>query len=287
MEHDGHWACIDRQFKVMSFLDEIGKNGKTLREKSTGPSGGSGQRPGGEAVFAKTFPRQSPLRGLMLRVNGRDPRGVPFDNLAAAYPFAARGVPCRMRILGIEENPAGFQAWITAGIDDGPVLTFFDPLYFRNRARYRPGQEYIFHLAGLAYRLELEDHPAPARSGGTVSGCAPSASGKPGKKGSSIEFSTPGALLKGLAAIFPAGDVEDNYNFWGPVKEVSEFRFGGRRMIAVRVPVSRNIADEADLDLIVYVNDLNLRPLRLPQPGEDVRGTVWLQGFLDPDANGK
>jgi len=66
----------------------------------------------------------------------------------------------RLTIETISPWQAGFEAWIEAGWNEGPSVTFFDTRYYANRERYRIGKTYGFVLAGLAYLVEVT-RPAP------------------------------------------------------------------------------------------------------------------------------
>jgi len=88
--------------------------------------------------------------------------------------------------------------------------------------------------------------------------------------------------FKGAAIFLPVeGWDRDEYQFRGAIKEVKPFPMLGQDGWLVTVCVMRYL-DESDreLDLRVLVTPRVWKESRPPRVGEDVHGTLWLQGYL-------
>ena len=89
--------------------------------------------------------------------------------------------------------------------------------------------------------------------------------------------------FEGGAALFPRADrAPDEYEFLGPVKDVTAFELFEQNITRVTLAIGRrpdaDVGDDIDIDL--YVADHAWRSSERPQPGSNLRGLMWLQGYL-------
>jgi hypothetical protein len=196
----------------------------------------------------------------------------------------SEGVQHTIRLERVRLWPNRLEAQIEAlvGADEELSITFFDPLFAANRAFYRKDEIYQFVLVGFRYDFEIVD-PAPividdmekVRRLRTMM-----YKDDPEKRGTQVPlvFET-----KGMAAFLPRGDLAaDDYEFQGPVKSVTEFHteMFGQQAWRVRITVSRPASKDIDIDIDLCLTRKVLGDCRLPNIGEDVRGILWLQGYL-------
>jgi hypothetical protein len=164
--------------------------------------------------------------------------------------------------------------------DFGPSsITFFDHRFLQYGARYGQGFTADFHLAIYAYMIQRPD-PAPMifDDPETIRRLDPD---RGAEDLSPLEIHT-----TGMAAFFQMKSTDrDDCEFRGPVKAVRELPQGafGARAWVLKVTVLRdsdaNPGNE-DIDLDVVLSAHVLGAQTLPQVGEDVQGTGWVQGWL-------
>jgi hypothetical protein len=131
--HGDHWSCIEKDVGrlISNWLPVILANGQPADPRERSSDGHVRPLAKDEAVGI-TFP-QTDLRALALLGIGRDEGDDPHYLVLSAYPFAARGVHHRLTIENISPCQAGLEAWIEAGWNEGPSVTFFDTRYYANR----------------------------------------------------------------------------------------------------------------------------------------------------------
>lgn len=264
--HGDHWECLFENTSV--FVEDWLRT--LVREGSLEPPTCRIEKPGDAAGIA--YPA-TPLRGLALVTAGED-----ANELASAYPWAARGVRRRMVVEEIIPWDNGIEAWITASFpgDDGHSLTFFDTRYYAGKDRVRVGLEADFVLAGLAYFAEVIE-PAPVFITNPETIRAMRATSDQADDTSPIEV-----RLNGAAILFPRDDLApSDYEFQVPVKEVEHFTVFDRTVTRITATVTRLTGrDDEDVDVDFYVAAERWRRNARPLPGADIRGAVWLQGYL-------
>jgi hypothetical protein len=211
-------------------------------------------------------------QGMMVVMQLAD-KGGPHI-VVSAYPWVAEGVQHAIVLERVLPWHNQLEAQIEADLNGMPI-TFFDGLYGQNRGFYRSGKRYQFILFGFAYICEvITPQPMVVSDPETVR-IFRSAPGEDPEDISPITLQT-----KGLAAFFPCskGD-RDDYQFQAPVKDIKETEMLGQRLWRIRATVGRSLNDE-DLDLAIFVTEKALRGDKVPQPGDDIAGALWLQGYL-------
>lgn len=202
--------------------------------------------------------------------------------LKALYPFASEGVQHGLTLEGILLWPSRLEAQLVCStLPDAQIeLTFFDPNFVANRVFYRKGDIFQFILSGYAYRFSvIEAKPIFWKDPDLIRALRGDHSESP--EGEPIRIET-----KGMAALLPREDISpDSYEFQGPVKKVEELHRDmlGQRTWKVRVTVNRLVDSkeaDVDFDICVYVPERVLGGSKVPESGDDVCGTIWLQGYL-------
>jgi hypothetical protein len=75
--------------------------------------------------------------------------------LHSAFPWPASGVPTRLTLYRVDTDHFDLEGFLDAGIEEGPYLTFFDPLFALNTGKYRLGGQYHFSLGAFSLNLKL------------------------------------------------------------------------------------------------------------------------------------
>lgn len=278
--HGGHWEIFfDDVGVLLKALPRIIQEGKLALAyadiKSAKPYPFPEREPKG-ALLVWPIPRFGLIAAIELDARSE------ANQLISAYPWVSEGAQHTIRLERVRLWPNRLEAQIDAlvGADEELSITFFDPLFAANRAFYNKDEIYPFVLVGFPYVLEIVD-PAPivindmekVRRLRTMM-----------YKDDPAQRDTREPLVfetKGMAALLPRGDLAgDDYEFQGPVKSVTEFHTEmlGQQAWRVRITVRRHADKDFDIELCLTRKVLS--DSRVPKIGEDVRGILWLQGYL-------
>lgn len=218
----------------------------------------------------------TPDRGVALVMQVEPARTL----LVSLFPVTQLGCQTGVRLNKVTVWDGGLEAQIMASWGDSEV-TFFDTRHVVDRSWYEAGRTYDFILSGLAYQA------CPAATGELTIPLAPDviaaldrllpADERPVEPVGTVR-------LDGSAWLLPLRDGDaDEYRFRGPIKVVTPFKdWLGQDGWRVRVTVMRHGSGEAmkDADLDIHITRRAWRVDAPPMVGQDIEGTLWLQGFL-------
>lgn len=189
------------------------------------------------------------------------------------YPFVSVGTEVSIDIHKVFVWSSGVAAQIEGGWCQS-LVTFFDISFLNNRAWYEAGKRYNFVLSGIAYKAgipalnELPLIPDSALALWERSMAEPEDERKPGIR------------LDG-AAIFASISEWDRDDYWfrGTVRKINPFEdLLGQSGWRVRATVMRFDDENADLD--IFITRRAWSSDKPPEVGQDIEGTLWLQGRL-------
>lgn len=199
-------------------------------------------------------------------------------NLAvSAFPFYKAGTQQTIVLEKVHVWKSEVEAQIECSIG-GANIIFFDTDYATYRTEYEAGKTYDFILTGIAYSCrKAEDQIIHAFN--------PKLTDEFRKEHPEIaadwpESNTIPIHTKGMSAFIPIpGWDKDEYSFRGTVTEIAEIDMLDQTGWKVRIVILRGVYDddrEVDLDIIVTKKIWGDTPP--PQVGDDVEGSLWLQG---------
>jgi hypothetical protein len=228
--------------------------------------------------WPKATYRSWPLRRYGITfVTTKEPEGERLL-LVSFFPFDHEGIQQELVIEKVHVWKSGVDAQIECNLG-GASITFFDTLYAENRGWYEAGKPYQFILSAFAYQCRAAEdqvvqmsNPNPTEE---FKARHPEIASE-WPEGDTIPVHT-----KGMASLIPvSGWDRDDYRFRGPVKAIKEMEMLDQPAWRIRTTVLRELDDgrEADLDIIVTRKVWGDAPP--PQPGDDIEGTLWLQGHL-------
>lgn len=187
-------------------------------------------------------------------------------------PFAGVGTQVGMDIEKVHVWNSRAEAQIE-GVWGESEVSFFDLTFLSNRAWYEAGQRREFILAGIAY-----DAGAPKVKKLTLASSSSLANwltriGLAKTEGTDV-------LLEGSSVFVPLADRDrDDYWFRGPAREVAVFDdWLGQSGWKIRVSVMQFENESADLD--VFVTERAWTGSEPPRVGQDIEGSLWLQGRM-------
>lgn len=208
-------------------------------------------------------------RGLAVTVRNTEGQA----ELANVSPLAEIGNQASIEIRKVHVWSSGAEAQIEGDWGDADV-SFFDVSFVANRACYEVGQRCDFALAGIAYKAETATgeklawdlDPALAGQIRDQLGLA---------DGEDLELS-----LEGSSILVRIEEWDrDDYSFRGPVRTVKVFDdWLGQSGWRVTVCVMRLAAEDAELD--IFITERAWAGQEPPEVGQDIEGTLWLQGRL-------
>jgi hypothetical protein len=197
----------------------------------------------------------------------------------SAYPVLPNGIRHPVTLDHFEPWKFGIEGWMHGHItDSGVPICFFDTRYYAGSAEYQPGQVLDVSLAGLAYFLrpiqlrsfEIKEGPMweMERQRRLDEGDSQEDAERP------VEIHMTGASI-----FLPRGgkNVRDEAQFQGVVDAIKSFEHDGQTIYRLEMIVLR--PDDNECRLPVFVSEHVLDGY-VPQLGEDVEGTMWLQGQI-------
>ena len=188
-------------------------------------------------------------------------------------PVRRVGIEAGIEIEKVHVWPSGAEAQIK-GVWGGAAVSFFDLAFLDNRAWYEAGERRQFDLAGIAYEAG-----APKVDTLAMAPDSPLANWQRDHAGiAGVETANIG--LEGSGNFLPIADWDrDDYRFRGPVRSVAAFDgWLGQSGWKVRVAIMQFEDECAELD--VFVTDRAWRGSEPPLVGQDIEGSLWLQGRL-------
>jgi hypothetical protein len=161
--------------------------------------------------------------------------------LHSAFPWLAVGAPARLTVYGINTDLFTLEGFIEAGVN-GRSVTFFDPLFALNKAKYQVGREYDFMLAAVSLNTRRATPP---------------------------EFDL-------MMTVDP--EASDHYRFRGYLHIARKATFLDQPFEVFRTAVARAGAGHLYVD--IYVKRSRLDASDALVSGATITGTLWLQGSL-------
>jgi len=205
--------------------------------------------------------------------------GKDINEVMSLFPFFSDAGEHSLVLNNVHVWESGVEAQIDATFLNGAVITFFDVGFIPNRPWYETGHHYEFILAGLAYsarpgtinEIPANRHPDDLAFERLVAK----------RKGMQPPLQSQTISLSGMTFFLQIDGWDvDEYRFRGPVKSVKETPFDilGQSGWIVRVTVIKFRNNNIDLDILitrkVWKSD------RAPFIGQDIEGSLWLQGYL-------
>lgn len=229
--------------------------------------------------------------------------GARANVLASAFPFFAEGPAYPVEIQEIALHPNRLEARLELAVA-GTLVFAFDPLFCQHRGLYRRGEACTFTLAALAYAMEptggeevVIDDPERIRAFRTrdawakTHGCwtrEDELAALAAREPTSPEDLEPICIdISRGAMLMPSeeGPADDAF-YQGEVTRVVP---GAHILFGVpiwRVDVVVARPDDETLILPFYVPERRFSEGWRPGPGDYVKGSAWVQGYLVRDADG-
>ncbi|MDD2502096.1 MAG: hypothetical protein PHN92_14925 [Geobacter sp.] len=204
------------------------------------------------------------------------------NTFCTAYPFWSNGSVHRLTIDSVQIWESGVEGQISANFGEA-AITFFDTLYLHNRLFYERGREYEFSLAGIAYNAQpaddLEDMPYtpnPDQIEWEKELARMRGEKEPENRPTTIS-------MRGAALLLTIPDWDrDDYSFRGPVKQVTPFSgfLDQNGWVVTTTGRRQSCCAPEDFDLDIVVTALSWDGEAPPEVGQDIEGSLWLQGYL-------
>lgn len=97
------------------------------------------------------YPEQADIQSAVLLVKTKDAQNM---QLWSAYPLL-HGIPNTLEITHTHTWSNGVEGVVAAHlVEDGPLITFFVPFYFRDFTTFTPGAKLTVSLGALAFSLK-------------------------------------------------------------------------------------------------------------------------------------
>ena len=196
--------------------------------------------------------------------------------LMTAYPFLRDGVPNVMEITDLKTLPQVCETTVTGVSRAGGVLSFFEPLYFRNRFILRTGGRYEFSLAAIAYGLEKLVETEITVTQGFFLALERERALKENPDADVGAIESVAIDVSQLRTLIFQDDFPEDAEFQTIVEDVEYFRLDGIEIC--RMPVGFKLGGDRNFRINLYASEHVLKGYR-PQTGDTIRGTLWMQGY--------
>lgn len=236
-----------------NWLPTVTYDGKALERRE------AGQLAVGETI-GLVGPAEATLATLIVMTGVDDGEGGSRHVGVSAYPYAVDGARYRLVVREVTPWEGDMEGWVTVSVPHSDVLfTFFDTRFYANHRRYVVGEEMEFLLAGLAYGAYVDDRQT-------------------------LDLGERTLELKGAAMLVHHDEADpDDYDFMAPVQASAPTAMGPFPLTRTVVTVLRpDCSDGKERDLVIplYVPERCWRGDARPRPGDDLSGSLWLQGRL-------
>lgn len=201
------------------------------------------------------------------------------NEIVSIYPRWSLGCEHTMTLSKVFVWESACEAQIEATLGNAEIV-FFDTHFGLHRGWYRKGDKYQFLLTGIAY------HAQPAEIQEFTIRRSPEEQAAMrwlmGDKGPDENDLEDRYCTRGMAALMPITEWDkDDYSFRGPIRSVKEVNMLGNRAWLVRATVLRPGGYKTeDVDLDIVVTERIWKGDSAPEVGQDIEGTLWLQGRL-------
>jgi len=271
MGHGDHWrAVLGETGGTVQLIRKILEDGMTAEVSDEQKTFYDANRQ--ETVFLGIKYGIDPVCGLA--IVEREPDAKQYT-LTTAYPYFIGGAAQVMEITAIDEDAEHCEAIVTAIKRDGTELSFYEPLYFKNKFILSTGNKYEFSMAAVAYSLEkLENTELVITEGPTLEmerertlekdPCADVT------KINSVTFD-----LSNMRSLLPHNDEPGDAEFQTVVEDVEYFDF--ENIEICRMAVMFNLGDDRNVGIYLYASQHVLKDYR-PKTGDPIQGMLWLQG---------
>jgi len=210
------------------------------------------------------------------------------NEIVCFYPFVRGGKKVRLQITEIKEWENKYEAIIYA--TNGEVtISFFDTKYFKNKEKYKIGNEYTFYLNALAYNVHFlpEDKKRVSHEGQDAArwyammGQEPEYDEKGKIKPYIMDFS------KTVAYLPRHEDFYDDAQIQAPIISVEKISAFQTEFYKFKIKIWQNPNLDPDfcspnipdiyVDLYTKVDFFE----RTPTTEDSLEGFIWLQGYLE------
>lgn len=238
--------------------------------------------PLGDAAGAGASERLRVLRkggkGLCRQYVLRSTAEKNWWNLEFFYPILFGGITTRAYLCRLASPQSGFAPLIGCVVTSlGIPVTFFDTMFFANGPAVAPGAAADVAFAALACRVRAVEARRISVAEGALWEYERDerlASGDTGELAARpVELD-----LAGMSLYEPLDDGEpDDAIFQGVIERVDRFDHFGVAVHRLEIPVVR--LGEEEWRIPVYATERVLGGY-VPEPGDTVAGTMWLQGRI-------
>ncbi len=241
MNHGSHWECIVQNVDeaIVRRVPELAQSLPAVGEPVPWPDGAkppAGWSP--DSVLYLSEPQGALRHVVIILVDQKTPR----SGIATAYPLVSSDRVQTVTVVKVIPAENGFEGCVEGRAADLPI-SFYDPFFARNFARYRPGSECRVRFGALAYRLRK----------------------------------SPGDAGCGLWPVEEWGAGE--FSFEGAIETLAETKIGDVRAMVLRTWITKDSKGQ-DFAIDVVAGRHTLRDQFEPAAGDRMRGVLWLQGSL-------
>ncbi len=274
MGHGDHWGCLgDAKEMVSKYLPICGENGKLVAS----------------AMCPAILEDNGVVEDLMFQAQCYHEGGFGVQiitmersgemELASAFPRPFTGVDLLLTIDEIKPWDNGYEGVLCCSAEGyGPSVYFFDAMFFKNRGKYKVGDQRLFTLGALAYGIEKVKCEPIVMS--DQKWLAKHAEFMEVEKDDNGLYKPMTIETEGMTAYLPVDfdNWPEDVGVQFPIESVEEFCFGGMSFQKLLGPF---LAKDSELKFELSIGPGAKKAVGFaPKPGDNVFANCWMVGWL-------
>lgn len=272
MTHGSHWECIVEDIEVFfqDEFEELMKDSVVIDEINEFGFNLETKKEQNNTIHSLLYPSDDyPVKILTLLVN---------KQLWSSYPIINYGMSYEVIIEDIIEEGNLIEGQISCRLKDNPdfLFSFFDPMFYRNKSKYKIGNTYFFIFNGFMYSCNKNNYEGmnlttPQKKSGIFN-----------IFNSKEKRNKEDIYLDKNSVVFLSnndGDIDD-YKIISPILNVEKFENIYEKTI-YKLEVLLLNGEDKPFNIPVIVSEQNLKDNFIPIEGESLNGSIWLCGILN------
>ena len=262
MGHGPHWlSLVESTDQVVEYLPDLVRTALPV----------DGQKPDPTAEYIYIRANEEPLGTLALIRN----TGGDAHQFVTTYPMCWDGAVNELEVHSLEtieeEDGDNFEGVVKAIMNDATEVSFFSPLFQREKQLLSEHHRFVFGLGAIAYSLTKADSEISITEGPMLDLERDRRKDEPGFDPASVTSVT---IITSQLRFF-TNRKDGDFEFQAPIEEVIPFtsRFANGKILLINLRPQ----DAPPLFVKLYASDKVLKGYD-PQLGDPIVGVGWLQG---------
>lgn len=196
-----------------------------------------------------------------------------------AMSLLMEGYPNKLTIKGTYTWQNKLEGEVCGYLNNITTVDFYSPLFYKEYEQYILGQQKIFYLSALAYKIEKTKKEKLIVNKGALYELKLKEflEKNPNKTAKDMP---PVILNMGEASVLLNRGYVAEYEYQAPVLDVEYTHFGTQKITILLISVLRYVESDDSLKIKLYITDSMLKDYN-PKVGDNIQGILWMNGYLN------